>query len=199
MFNGAADVIADALRSDVLSGQASAWVSYYPDTFAAGATSVPVHFYTSLMEIWGVSDVTKWQNEYVVSIFGLGASKSATIDVCSYRIMDQVDWPVNSPKINESGAEGAEIHIYLKMPDKVPDVDYNRIAEAERRIRRIIDYNLRVNTRHKAYFTSSGAMIRNDRPLKVYWQGAIIDDVKSAKIVYYAYYSLLELADPPGQ
>lgn len=198
MFNGIADSIAEVLRSDITSGQASAWVAAYPTFFTGGASSVAPYNYMCLREIWGVTDATRWPN-YVASIFGTGNAQSKTIDVCSYLTKPQSEWDQgNSPGSNESGAEGAEIYIYLKLPDNVPSSEYNRVAQATERIRHLIDYNIRVNNDHKPYYLSGNPMIRDDRPLKVYEVGTVCEDIKSASMRFFAFYTLTCLVPPAG-
>lgn len=194
-----ATAIADVLRGDVISGTASSWVAAYPTTFSAGASSVPLWMYTCLKDIWatgvtGGITTTDWQNEYVVSRFGLGESRPKTIDVTAVRTIDQADWPNGFPQSNSIAAEATEIHIYLKYPDAVPESAAEMLFHAEMRIRRLIDYNMRVNTFGNRMFPMPSPPFTGDS--KVYWQGFISNDIKSTFIRYFAFYTQIALRKP---
>lgn len=198
MFNGITDVLADVLRNDLNSMQASAWVAAYPTTFSAGASSVPEYLYMSLRDIWapGVSD-EEWQNNWITSTFGLGYSGSRTIDVTQVRTLDQADFPKQFPQSNDTGADGTEIHVYLKLPDKVAVNQSFRVSQGAMRIRKLLDYNWRVDTDFNSNIESSSPMIRNDRPIQARWQGFIsVEDIKSIRIVFYLFFTNLVLKDP---
>lgn len=198
MFNGIADVVAGVLRNDLVSGQASAWVAAYPTTFSMGASSVPEYLYMSLRDIWepGATDIT-WQEKFVVSIFGLGYSGPKTIDVVQYRSLEQGDWPKQFPASNTEGAEGAELHILVKLPDNVSLNNSSKTAQAAMRIRKLIDHNWRTNLDRQPQISSDNPMIRNDQSIKVWYQGAIAaDDIKSVRLIFYAFYTNLALRPP---
>jgi hypothetical protein len=201
MYTDIATVIAQVLRGDLISGQASAWVDAYPTEFPSTG-SVPLHFYTCLRDIWEqavgatISD-SDWENKYVVSSFGQGDSRSRTIDVCNVRTVDQADFPKGLPQSNTVGAEATEVWVYLKLPDQVPVPIANVVSEAELRIRRLIDYNYRVNTCRTRMFTAENASIVGD--MKCYFQGFLQDDSKSSFIKYFCAYTRIFLPAPPGQ
>ncbi len=190
-MNGIATVIANVLRQDTLSGAASTYVANYPTLFSAGASSVPLHLYTCLKDLWGQSEKTNEQwSQYIVDTFGLGLSAGNSIDVTTFRIIDQGDVPKGMTSSNETGAEMAEVHILMKIPDKVSSADSSRLYEAEARIRRLIDYNYRVNTTHTPSIRSTDPTIRSDRMIQCYWQGAVRpDDIKSWAVSYFCSYS----------
>lgn len=194
-----AAAIADVLRSDLTSGTASSWVAAYPNTFSAGASSVPIWMYQSLRDIWatgvsgGITDQV-WQEEYIVSRFGLGESRPKTIDIAAIRTLDQADFPNGFPQSNSIAAEATEIRIYLKYPDAVPESAAEMLFNAEMRIRRLIDYNMRVNTFGNRMFPMPSPPFTGDT--KVYWQGFASNDIKSTQIIYYAFYTQLTLRKP---
>lgn len=202
MYTDIATVIADVLREDLLSGQASAWVAAYPTTFSTGASGVPAHFYTSLRDIWSqavgatISD-SDWQNKYIVSSFGEGNSRSRTLEVCNVRTIDQADWPRGLPQSNSIGAEATEVWIYLKLPDQVSSSISSVISEAELRIRRLIDYNYRVNTCKTRMFSANNPSFSGD--MKCYWNGFLQDSSKESFIKYFTAYTRLFLEAPAGQ
>ena len=194
-----AGAIADVLRNDIISGTASSWVAAYPTTFNAGASSVPIWMYQSLKDIWAVGvaggiTTTQWQEEYIVSRFGLGESLPKTIDVAAIRTLDQADFPKNFPQSNSIAAEATDVRIYLKYPDAVPEVASEMLFNAEMRIRRLVDYNMRVNTFGNRMFPMPSPPFTGDT--KIYWQGFASNDIKSTQIIYYAFYTQLALRKP---
>lgn len=198
-MNSIADELAQVLRNDIVSGTASSWVAAYPTTFSAGASSVPVWFYTCLKDIWaagvaGGITTTQWQEDYVVSRFGLGESRPKTIDLSVIRILDQADWPASFPNSNIIGSEGAEVHLYLKYPDAVPESISTMLELAELRVRRLIDYNVRVNQFGNRMFQLSSPEFSGD--CKVYHQGMLSNDIKSVFVRYYAFYTRTMLRRP---
>ncbi len=198
-MNSIADELARVLRNDVISGSASSWVAAYPTTFSAGASSVPVWFYTCRKDIWaagvdGGITVTQWEEDYVVSRFGLGDSRPKTVDVSEIRELDQCDWPPSFPNSNTIGALGSEVHIYLKYPDAVPENISTMLELAELRIRRLLDYNVRVNQFGTRMFQLSSPEFTGD--CKVYWQGLISNDIKTMFIKYFAFYTRTMLRRP---
>ncbi len=198
-MNSIADELAAVLRNDIISGTASSWVAAYPTTFSAGASSVPTWFYTCLKDIWaeGVSGgitTTQWQNEYVVSRFGLGESRPKTVDLSEVRELDQCDWPAGFPASNSIGALGSEIHLYIKYPDAVPSDISTMIEMAELRIRRLLDYNVRVNQFGTRMFQLSSPEFTGD--CKAYWQGLVSNDVKSMFVKYFVFYTRTMLRRP---
>lgn len=187
-----ADAVAQVLRNDIISGTASSWVAAYPTTFSAGASSVPLWMYTCLKDIWAIGvdggiTTTAWQDDYVVSRFGLGDSRPKTVDVSAVRTIDQADWPRGFPQSNSYGAEATELHVYLKYPDAVPEVAASMLEQAEMRIRRLIDYNVRVNAFGNGPFDMPSPPFEGD--CKVYWQGYLSSDIKSVFIKYFAFYT----------
>jgi hypothetical protein len=182
-----ADAVAQVLRNDIISGTASGWVVAYPTMFSAGASSVPLWMYTCLKDIWAIGveggiTTSQWQNEYVVSRFGLGESRPKTIDISCVRTIDQADWPAGLPQSNTIGAEANELHIYLKYPNAVPEVASEMLEQAELRIRRLIDYNVRVNTFGNKQFQPGDPFVGDT---KAYWEGWISQDIKEVFIKYF--------------
>lgn len=190
--SGITAVLADVLRNDVLSVPASTFVTQYPSLFNGQASAVPAWCYTSLKDLWGMGAKTndEW-SRYIVDIFGLGRSAGNTVDVTQYRVIDQADAPKGAfPQSNDIGAELSEIHIMLKQPDAVPEEAKNRLYYASMRIRRLLDYNYRVNTVHDWAIPSTDITIRSDRDIKVYWIGEVRnDDIKAWMCQYYAFYT----------
>lgn len=198
-MNSIADELAQVLRNDIISGTASSWVAAYPTTFSAGASSVPVWYYTCLKDIWaagvdGGITTTQWQEDYVVSRFGLGDSRPKTVDLSEVRELDQADWPSNFPNSNTIGAMGSEVHLYLKYPDAVPADISTMLELAELRIRRLLDYNVRVNQFGTRMFSLSEPEFTGD--CKVYWQGLVSNDIKSMFVKYFAFYTRTMLRRP---
>lgn len=198
MFNGIADVLADVVRNDFTSMAASSWVAAYPTIFTGGASSVPEYLYMSMKDIWAPDvSITEWQTKWVTSIFGLGYSGSKTVDVIQYRTLDQVDFPKNFPQSNLEGGDGAEVHIYFKLPDNVSLNQSSRTAQAAMRIRKLLDHNWRTNVDRQPQIPSTNTMIRNDQSIKAYWQGALtVDDIKSVRVIFYVFYTNLVLPPP---
>lgn len=198
MFNGIADVIAEVLRNDVVSMAASSWVAAYPTTFSAGASSVPEYLYLSIKDIWAPeATVSDWQTKYVVSTFGLGYTGPKTVDVCQYRSLEQGDWPKQFPASNDVGADGAEIHVYLKLPDNVSLNNSSKTAQGAMRVRKLLDHNWRTNLDRQGQIPSGNPMIRDDESIKVWYQGSVsVDDIKSVRMVFYAFFTNLALRPP---
>ena len=191
---GITTVIANVLRADTLSVPASGFVAANPVLFAAGASSVPVWAYTCLKDIYGFQDKTDEQwSKMVVDLFGTARSGGSTIDVTSYRVIDQADAPSGAyPKSNTVGAKFAEVHIMLKLPDAVSEANSTRLYNAAQRINRLLDYNYRVNTTHTRQFRSSVPSVSSQSDLKVYWVGEVRnDDIKSWLMMFYAFYTLV--------
>lgn len=190
--SGITAVLADVLRNDVLSVPASSFVVQYPNLFNGQASAVPAWCYTSLKDLWGMGAKSneEW-SRYVVDIFGLGRSSGNTIDITQFRVLDQADAPAGAyPKSNDIGAEMAEIHIMFKLPDAVPEEAKNRLYYSSMRVRRLLDYNYRVNTTRTRQFPSTDITIRSDKDLKVYWIGEVRnDDIKAWMCQYYAFYT----------
>lgn len=196
MFNGITDVLADILRADVVSQPASAWVEAYPTFFAAGASSVPEYLYKSLKDIWlPGSTITQWENA-ITSVFGLGYSGSRTIDVTQVRSLDQADFPKQFPQGNDTGSDGTEVHVYLKLPDNVQTANSTKVAMGSMRVRKLLDHNWRTNY-DRQVIVSTNPMIRNDRPIWALWQGFVsVEDIKSIRVIFYVFYTNLVLPNP---
>lgn len=191
---GITSVIANVLRADTISVPASGFVVADPILFAGGASSVPVWAYTCLKDIWGFQDKTDEQwSKLVVDLFGTARSGGSTIDVTSYRVLDQADGPKGVyPSSNVTGAKFSEIHILLKQPDAVQEVNSSRLFYAAQRINRLLDYNYRVNTVHQRQFESTVPSVSAQDDLKVYWIGEVRnDDIKSWLMQFYAFYTLV--------
>lgn len=193
MSTGILKCVADVLRNDVVSMPSSG----FPDMNAGSytASGVPTYVYTCLKDIWltaAVASATsqdKW-NKTIVDKYGTGQSGSRTIDVCGYRIIDQDESPHGvGPKSNTPGAEFAEIYVYLKEPGDISQEDENRLSNASMRIRRLIDYNYATNTVHRPEITITDNSILASDDVKVYWQGTISNNDKSAYDLYYAFYT----------
>ncbi len=198
-MNSIADELANVLRNDIISGTASSWVALYPTVFTAGASSVPTWYYTCLKDIWaqGVSGgitTIQWQNDYVVSRFGLGESRPKTLDLSSVRSLDQADWPTAFPNSNQIGAMGDEIHLYIKYPDAVPTDLSSMIEMAELRVRRLLDYNVRVNQFGTRMFQLTSPEFTGD--CKAYFQGLLSNDVKTLFVKYFVFYTRTMLRRP---
>lgn len=197
MSTGIAKVLADVLRNDILSIPASTFLTpAYSSIFNNQASAVPTSWYTCLRDIWlqnspHSGQLSSWPT-IVNDSYGLGTSNSISIDVIPIRILDQVDGPKDEgPKSNQTGAEFAEIHIILKIPEGLVAADSNRIFEAESRIRRLLDFNYAPHIGTK-YITSTDINIRTDRPIVAYWQGLSNPiDSKLVHIVFYTYYTRL--------
>lgn len=198
-MNSIADELAEVLRNDIVSGTASSWVAAYPTTFSAGASSVPVWFYTCLKDIWaagvdGGITTTQWQEEYVVSRFGLGDSRPKTLDLSEVRQIDQAEWPSGYPSSNTVGALASEVHLYLKYPDAVPENISTMLEMAELRVRRLLDYNVRVNQFGTRMFSLSSPEFTGD--CKAYFSGSTSNDIKSLFCRYYVFYTRTMLRRP---
>ena len=193
MSLGIAKCLADVLRNDIVSIPASTFVVNYPTLFKS-ATAVPTHLYTCLKDIYlGSASMTTpastW-NQWVVETFGFGFSGSQTIAVIPTRIIDQAD--VNfGPKSNTPGAEFAEVYLYLKKGGPLYiAVDEDRLANAELRIRRLLDYNYRTNITGTPEIPITDLSINPNSDIKAYWQGIVnpINDQNIAAL-YYCFYT----------
>jgi hypothetical protein len=183
MSVGITHVIADVLRNDVTTVPASTFVSLYPSVFNA-ASAVPTYLYTCLKDIWLANTTasgnsnTYWSDQ-IVSTYGYGNSGRRTIDVTFLRTQDGINSPNNQS--NTVGAEYAEIFIYFKIGDVLQPGDVDRITNAELRVRRLIDYNYRVNITKTPIFTSDDLTIDPNYPIQPYWQGFIGKDQSPSK------------------
>ena len=188
-------VLSAILRSDTLSTAASSYVAKYPHYFSSTA-DVPVHFYTSLKDIWLTGTAissSKWNN-CIVDTYGFGDSSDRSIDIIPTRILDSVDGPEGWPADNTVGARFAEIYILFKIAGNLQPADVDRITQAELRIQRLLDYNYHNNLVQNAELPvviSSG--INPDADIKAYWQGfkqAPINDKEIAACYYLGYTQL---------
>jgi hypothetical protein len=196
MSTGIGKCLADVLRNDVTTLFASSYVAAYPLQFNA-ASAVPTYLYTCIKDIWlsgtpssGYTN-TQWAG-MVTDSFGVGQSGSRTIDVQTNRIMDQCDSPVDiGPKSNATGAEFAEVFIYLKIGGTVSQADADRCALAELRIRSLIDYNWGTNVNGIPEIPVTDLTIDPQSDVKAYWDGLVGKDSKEFYVRFYCFYQRL--------
>lgn len=192
-MSGIAKVLADVLRNDTLSTQASAYVAAYPTIFSA-ASAVPLHFYTSLKDIWTTgTTITNWSTT-IVDTYGYGESGTRTIDVVPVRILDGIDGPEGFPASNTTGSRFAEIYILFKIAGVLAPADVDRITNAELRIQRLLDYNYRCNLLGNSEIPVNAPSIVNpNEDLKAYWQGFKNAPINDKEVLSCWYVSYCEL------
>ena len=193
----AAVCLANVLINDVVSIPASTFVAQYPLLFNS-ATAVPTHLYTCLKDIWLGSQSASTTNaqwaKFVNATYGLGTSGYTTIDIIPTRILDQADVKLGA-KSNTPGAEFAEIYIYFKKTGALNALtDQGKMAKAEARVRRLIDYNYRTNITGMPEIPITSININPQADFKCYWQG-IINPINEQNIaaLYYVTYTRLFL------
>lgn len=198
MASGIAKCIADVLRNDTLSGYASSYVATYPQLFNA-ASAVPSYLYTSLKDIWMANSSASglnWSN-LIQDTYGFGYGGNREISVVTVRTLDIVDSPMDELyKSNTTGCEFAEVFIYFKITGNLSTSDIDRIVQAELRVRRLIDYNYRVNVCNNVEFPITDLTINPTEDVKCYWQGSVANvqgQEKQLAIQYYAGYTRLLL------
>lgn len=134
-------IIADFLRQDFTDSTA---LTVYNNPANAGLFSspsdVPVYLYQSLKTIFsGVSSVLSDYQKQIVTFYGRGAT-NAKGDIAVIALQSESAFG-SGPGFHsdEPGAEKAKVGIYLRLQTPIQSADYERIRNAELRIRFIID------------------------------------------------------------
>lgn len=199
MSAGIAKSLADVLRNDLITVQASTYVTNYPSIFNA-ASAVPTFLYTCLKDIWTVGTVDQgisnsaWASR-IQDSYGFGLGGNRVINITPIRILDQVDGPQDGNRSNVPGSEFAEVYVYLKIGGQLASADVDRITQAELRIRRLLDYNYATNIANKPEIPVTDLTINPTADIKAYWQGVVAPPItdKDVAILYYCYYTRLLL------
>ena len=133
------------LINDTVGLSASTVSSENSDLFPTAA-DVPPHAYKPLSEIWvGSASGSGEMANRVVYQHGLGFEESrGEITLRGYEIPSSED-PAEGEYSNDPGAETMRLNIVFRQPDELTatSADYQRIIQAELRVRYLLDENWR--------------------------------------------------------